>query len=130
MTQVEKLLYHQIHPLKLLVDVGTSFASTWLLWEARWGLAASVGFLPSVITSVLLVALVDLERYKCTPLGHYVTRYMTASVTALRIAGQLLMWLGAALHIPWLPPFGFIIVIFAWLSGLLDPAPGDGPHMP
>ncbi len=128
MTRSEKYLYHQIHPVKLLVDYATSFASTWLLWEQRWLFAATVAFGPSIIASALLIGFVDLERYKQTPLGHYVARHMTRGVEAMRLLGQLLMWVGAALHVPWLIPFGFIVIVFAWLNGALSRIPSDGPH--
>jgi len=129
MTRSDKLLYHQIHPFKLLVDFGTSFASTWLIWEAHWSLAVGVGFLPSIITSAFLVALADLERYRHTALGLYIASHLTPSVTVTRILGQLLMWTGAAVHIPWLLPFGFIVIVFAWLHGLVSPVRRDGPHV-
>ena len=123
MTRSEKYLYHQIHPLKLLTDFGSSFASTWLLWEAQWSLAAIVAFVPSIIISAILIGVVDLERYRHTPLGHYITSHMTPAVTSVRGLGQLLMWAGALLHIPWLLPFGFIVIVFAWLNGLVRPLP-------
>jgi hypothetical protein len=125
MTRSELLLYHQIHPFKLLVDFGTSFASTWLLWEARWALAAVVAFVPSIVATSLVIGLADLERYKNTPLGHYLPKYMTPKMTALRSLGQLVMWAGAAVHIPWLLPLGFVVIVFAWLNGLLSPTSSD-----
>jgi hypothetical protein len=33
----ERVLYHQIHPLKLLTDVSTAFIATALLWNHRLG---------------------------------------------------------------------------------------------
>jgi hypothetical protein len=102
MTRSERLLYHQIHPLKLLTDFGTSFASTWLVWEQRWALAALIAFVPSIIASLLLVGWAELEPYRRTPLGRYLRRHMTPAVQAVRLLGQAVMWSGAAVHIPWL----------------------------
>lgn len=125
MTRAEKYLYHQIHPLKLLTDVGTSFASTWLLWEQRWALAGVIALAPSIAASALLISRADLDRYRRSPLGRYVANHMTRKVEAVRLLGQLLMWLGAASHVPWVIPFGFVVVVFAWLNGLVHPAPCD-----
>lgn len=122
MNRAERYLYHQIHPVKLLIDFGTSFASTWLLWEQRWWVAIAVAFGPSIAASVILIRFVELERYKHTLLGHYLASSMTHAVEAARLLGQLLMWGGAVAHIPWLIPFGFVVIVFAWLSGLLRPA--------
>lgn len=49
MTRTQKLLYQQIHPLKLLTDFTTSFASSWLLWTRHWLEAGIVGLSPSVL---------------------------------------------------------------------------------
>jgi len=109
MTRAERLLYHQIHPLKLLTDVTTSFASTWLLWQARWVPALVVAFAPSVLVTVLLLRRADLDRLRDSRLGRYVSTFMTRRVEALRFGGQLVMWAGAAAHVPWLVPLGFTV---------------------
>src|SRR5262245_15364866 len=121
MTSNEKLLYQQIHPAKLLTDFGTSFASTWLLWEARWGYAAIVAFLPSLAVTLWLVRFGDLARYRNSQLGDYVTRYMPQKVVAERIAGQLVVWGAAIVHVIWLIPFGYFVIALAWLNGLWAP---------
>jgi hypothetical protein len=125
MTRAERLLYHQVHPLKLLTDVTSSFSSSWLLWQQRWAMAASVAFLPSIVVSALLLWRADLEPWAHTPIGRYVARFMTRKVEALRFCGQLLMWAGAALHVVWWLPLGMMIVVFAWLKGFWIPTDGD-----
>jgi hypothetical protein len=123
MTRADKLLYHQLHPLKLLTDFATSFLSTWLAWEGRFAAAAGWAFLPSIAVTVALVLLVDLEPYKRSVLGHYVGSFMTRRIEALRLLGQVVMWLGAALHVPWSIPLGFLVIVYGWLRGLwLQPA--------
>jgi hypothetical protein len=122
MTRAERLLYHQVHPLKLLVDITTSFASSWLLWEHRWFLAAPVALLPSMAVSAVLVTHADLDRFAEAPIGRWVARHMTPAATAVRIAGQLVMWVGAAAHAAWLLPTGFAIVVFGWVRGAWSPA--------
>jgi hypothetical protein len=121
MTRSEKYLYHQIHPTKLLTDFGTSFASTWLVWERQWALAAFVALVPSIAISIVLMGYTELEGYKDTPLGRYVRSYMTPRIVGARLCGQLLMWGGAAGRIPWLVPFGLFVIVLAWLNGLMSP---------
>jgi len=121
MTRADRFLYHQIHPVKLVTDFTTSFASTWLLWQARWVSAAVVAFAPSIAVSVLVLWRADVARLSRTPMGRYVATFMTRKVEGIRLAGQAVMWAGAAAHILWLIPSGFMIVVFAWMGGLLVP---------
>jgi hypothetical protein len=123
MTPAERRLYHQVHPLKLFTDVATSFASSWLLWHRAWIAGAIVGLVPSVVVSAVMLWRVDLEPWARTPVGRYVARFMTRRVEALRGAGQLLMWAGAALHIVWWLPLGMMVVLFGWLKGFWTPVP-------
>ncbi|MFT3708485.1 MAG: hypothetical protein QM817_12605 [Archangium sp.] len=122
MTRKERLLFHQLHPLKLLTDFTTSFASAWLLWEARWWEALAVAFLPSFVVTGLLVTFAELDGLQRSPMGRYVSAHMTRAATSVRIAGQIVMWLGAIAHVSWLLPLGLMIVIFGWLRGLWAPA--------
>jgi hypothetical protein len=112
------MLFHQIHRAKLLTDFGTSFASSWLLWEKHWVSAALVAFLPSMALSAMLVKFADLERLQHTWFGDYVARQMTSRVVWQRIAGQVLAWAGAVAHVSWLIPFGYFVIVLAWLDGL------------
>lgn len=123
MTSRERMLYQQIHPLKLLTDFGTSFASTGLLWQGQWQYALVAAFLPSIAVTVWLMRFADLRRYRDTALGAYVARHMTTRIVAERIAGQLLVWAGAVTHVAWLLPFGYFVIVLAWLNGLWAPAP-------
>ena len=54
LTSSEKLLYHQIHPLKLAVDITTSLGSTWLLWRHELALGLLVAWVPSIAITMLL----------------------------------------------------------------------------
>jgi hypothetical protein len=82
MTLQERILYHQVHPLKLLTDVTTAVLSLWLLAEGRLALALLVMFLPPVIVSVVVMRSVSLEDIKASALGRYVLRYMTPATTS------------------------------------------------
>jgi hypothetical protein len=63
MDQKEKMLYHQIHPLKLLVDWGTMPVSLLLFWKHKPALALLVGFLPSIVATALMMRYADLELW-------------------------------------------------------------------
>jgi hypothetical protein len=115
----EKKLYHQIHPLKLLVDISTGLFTTYLLWirNAEWFLLLFL--LPSLLISFVLIRFVDLEKQKRSRLGAYVLVYMNLRVEAARFCGQILMWIAAWFHSFIFICVGFLIVVGAWCSGLL-----------
>ena len=72
MTLNERALYHQIHPLKLATDWGTAFGAAFLFWQHRPGFAPLLGFIPSVVVSIVLITWIDLERYRDSSFGRYV----------------------------------------------------------
>lgn len=122
MERREKLVYHQVHPIKLLTDVLTSFSSSWLLWRGWWWVAAAVVWLPSIVVSIVLVAAADLGAYAQRPIGRYAARHLgRGRITALRFGGQAVMWAGAAAHLVALLPLGAVVVADAWLSGVRRP---------
>jgi hypothetical protein len=112
MSSADRLLYHQIHPLKLLTDVSTAAAASYLLWEHRPAAALLVGFLPSIIVSAFLVRWGDLEPYRRSAFGRYVGRFMTGRVELARFAGLIPLWGGA-----WMRRVGLIVLGIAWIVG-------------
>lgn len=118
----EKALYHQIHPLKLLVDWGTGIASAFLLWQHRLTPALVVGLIPPILISTVLLRWANLEGLKDSPFGRYVGRYMTREVEAVRLAGMIVLWAGAWYYLPVLPAVGIAIILAAWARGKLLPA--------
>jgi hypothetical protein len=129
MTLQQRMFYQQIHPAKLLTDFGTSFASTWLLWQAHYVPAVIVGFVPSIAMTLWLLRFSDLERLRASWFGDYLTQHMPASVVISRMSGQVMVWGGALSHVPWLLPLGYFVIVLAWLNGLWDPKPAQsGPQ--
>jgi hypothetical protein len=118
MTFKEKILYHQIHPLKLSVDVATSFFTTYLLWQHNIVWFFIFFLLPSVITSLFLVKFANLEPIKNSSFGKYISKYMTHAIEAIRIAGQIIMWIAGWFHLTFMILIGFLIIIAAWCNGL------------
>lgn len=121
----ERVLYHQIHPLKLLTDVGTAIVATALFWRHRAGAAILVGFVPSIVITVILLRWADLEPYRRSAFGQYVRRFMTRRVEAARFAGLVPLWGGAWLGRPWLIAAGAAWIVGCWLWGRLRVRPGD-----
>src|SRR5215471_11910080 len=96
----EKVLYHQIHPLKLATDILASCVSLYFFWQHRLAVALVVHFLPPVVASIVLIRYARLDAYAGATLGRYIKRFMTRPVEALRLCGDVVMILGAWYHRP------------------------------
>ena len=121
MTLQEKILYHQIHPLKLFTDWSAGILALYPLWQNNLLPALLIAFIPPAIVSSILIRFANLERYRQSSFGKYVQQYMTRSVEAMRFAGYALMAIGAWYHVVWLIPAGLLVVILAWLRGVIFP---------
>jgi len=104
----EKSLYHQIHPLKLATDWSTGLIALYLLWQHDLLPALVVAFVPSVIVSLVLMQWVNLGAYKQSSFGAYISRYMTRLMETIRVAGYVVMAIGAWYHMAWLIPLGLL----------------------
>jgi hypothetical protein len=125
MERNERLLYHQIHPLKLATDVGTAIVAATLFWHHRLGAALLIGFVPSIAVSVLLLRWADLEPYRRSAFGRYVRGFMTHRVELARLAGLLPVWGGAWLQRPVIIAAGGMWILGCWLWGLRGPSVDD-----
>jgi hypothetical protein len=117
----DKILYHQIHPLKLLTDSSVTPVALYLLWRHKLLAGLGVAFLPPMVASYLILRYVDLEPYRRSSFGQYVGRYMTREMEAVRSIGAVVMFTGAWTRRAWLMPFGLVIVLLAWFRGLIFP---------
>lgn len=117
----ERQKYQEIHPAKLLTDITTAAVALYLLWHHKLYLGIIIAFLPSIIATSVIVQWVNLDRYKHSPLGTYIDRYMTTSMRGLRLGGFVVMCIGVWYHIPWLIPLGLCVIVLAWLRGLIFP---------
>ena len=118
MDRRDRVLYHQIHPLKLATDVGTSVIAAAAFWRHALILGVAVGFVPSILVTVALLRWANLERYASSSFGRYVRRFMTRRVEAARFAGLIPLWVGAWLHRPAAIGFGALWILSCWLWGL------------
>jgi hypothetical protein len=114
----EKLLYHQVHPLKLAVDIGTSLTSTWLLWRHELLLGMLVAWVPSVAVTLAMVRWMDFTRERDSTFGRYVAHHMTRVAEAVRFGGQFIMWFGAWFHAAWVIAAGVVVIVLGWTYSL------------
>lgn len=126
MTLKEKEIYHQIHPFKLAVDIGSTPVSLYLFWQHELILAVIVTFVPSIIASAIVMKYASLERYRSSSLGHYVKSYMTRTMEGVRSIGLLVMMIGAWSHIWQLMPVGLLVILFSWSNGIVKRALSSG----
>jgi hypothetical protein len=116
----EKMLYHQIHPAKLATDIGVTFPACYLFWQHQMVAPLGISLLPPIIVSaVILGADVNLEPYKHSSFGRYLNTYMTRTAEAVRLLGFALMAIGCWFHQGWLLPCGLVVVLLAWLRGII-----------
>jgi hypothetical protein len=125
MQRRDRVLYHQIHPLKLLTDVGTAAVATLLFWRHQLLLAFLVGFGPSLLISAVLLRWGDLEPYRRSAAGRYIARFMTRQMELARFAGLLPLWGGAWIRRPTIIALGVGWIAGCWLWGLAAPASDD-----
>jgi hypothetical protein len=121
MTLAERVLYHQIHPAKLLVDWTAGLVAAGLLWHHHLASALIVGLLPPVCASAILIS--DrfepaLQHYRTSAFGRYVARHMTHGMEGLRLVGLVLLWWGSWHQRLAVAALGVIVVLAAWARGL------------
>ncbi len=112
MTIREKVLYHQIHPLKLLTDGSAAVVSLYLLWQRRLRPALIVQFVPALVVSSALIRRADLEPQRRSAFGRHVKDYMAPSMQGVRFAGNAVMSLGAWRRRPGLLLVGLLMILY------------------
>ena len=115
----EKLLYHQIHPAKLLIDVSTALIAAVLLWQQHLLRAIAVGIVLPVIASACVMWLADLEKLKQSEFGRYVAQSMTLPMEAARLFGVFVFWDGAWYRSESVCTVGLIVIALAWARGAI-----------
>ena len=118
MNVIDKTLYHQIHPFKMVTDVLAAFIAVYLIWLHLIIEGLVVGFIPSLAISFFMIRTMDFEKQKQSKFGKYVKRYMGRGADTARSIGFLVMLGGGWFHMLWLIGLGFLVIIAAWLNGL------------
>jgi len=115
----ERIVIHQIHPVKLATDWVTGILAGWLLWDHQIVTALLVGFVPSVVVSLYMIIRVDLGRLADTPFGRYVASPRTRPSDGIRFLGLIVAWWGAWMNMVLPVAAGVAVILFGWIRGLL-----------
>jgi hypothetical protein len=118
----EKALYHQIHPAKLGTDVVFAFVSLYFFWQHQFIMALALHFIPPIVASFLIIRYLNLEAQKDSAFGRYIKRSMSRAMEGLRFLGDIIMVIGAWEHQSALLLMGLVIILGAWLKGLMNKA--------
>jgi hypothetical protein len=122
LTFSERVLYHQIHPAKVYVDIATALVAMDLFWRHALMPALIVGVLPPLFVSLVLLGEADLSRYRASPMGAYVRRFMPPWLQAVRLFGVALAFYASWNQFPAGIYAGLALVAFCWANGLVrDP---------
>jgi hypothetical protein len=116
----DRILYHQIHPLKLLADWGFGLLALYFAWQQQLGLASIIALAPSVLATLYLIQFADLTKQKESAFGRYIAKYMGSKIQQTRLFGYGLMFLGAFLQNLLALALGFLLIVFAWTRGWLQ----------
>jgi len=119
LTRAERVLFHQVHPLKLGADILSTVIAIPLLWQGEIVLGLVVALGTPLVASAAVLRFADVSGVARGPLGRYLRRYMTAPVQALRLACGLLVLAAAWWHQPVVIVIAVAIVVLAWTYGLL-----------
>jgi hypothetical protein len=118
MSFAERALYHQIHPAKIFADVATALIGIDLFWRHELVPGLIIAFVPPLLVSAVLVREADLERYRASPMGAYLRRFMPPWVQAVRLFGVALAFYAAWYHVPAGVIGGLALVAICWANGI------------
>ena len=113
----ERLLYHQIHPAKLLTDWCAAVVSFYFLWQHQLALGVAIAIVPPVLVSIAVIQFSDLYGYKKSRMGRYVHKYMSMEAHATKLFGFLVSAAGAWYNLLPVVVVGIILVVLVWLRG-------------
>jgi hypothetical protein len=119
LTLQQHILVHQVHPVKLAVDIGASVVSNVLLWRRHLRAGLLVRYLSPPIGSALVLGFADIDRLTSTTRARYVLDHMPPAMVAIRLAGDTLMAIGAWRRRPDYIVLSVLVVLVGWSHGLL-----------
>jgi hypothetical protein len=114
----ERVLYHQIHPAKLFADIATALVAIDLFWRHALAPGLIIALLPPLLVSAVLLQEGNLERYRSSPMGAYLRRFMPPWVQAVRLFGVAFAFYASWHHVPAGVYGGLALVAVCWANGL------------
>jgi len=114
LTTRQKILYHQIHPLKLATDILVEPISLFYFWRHSLTLGLLTHFAPPILATILVIRFADLEKLKNSKVGTYLLHNMTRPVEALRLAADIAMIFAAWFHSPLFIALPALVILAAW----------------
>jgi hypothetical protein len=114
----ERVLYHQIHPAKLFADIATALVAIDLFWRHALVPGLIIALLPPVLVTLVLVGEAELERYRSSPMGAYLRRFMPPWAQAMRLFGVGVAFYASWHHFPAGIYGGLGLVALCWANGL------------
>src|SRR2546428_5053106 len=100
MTFAERVLYHQVHPAKLFADISTALIGIDLFWRHELAPGLIIALFTPVLVSAVLLREANLERYRSSPMGAYLRRFMPPWVQAVRLFGVGVAFYASWHHVP------------------------------
>ena len=82
-------------PLKLGTDIVSAIVSLRFFWQHLLILGMAIHLLPPIVASVVVIRWLPLERQRDSAFGHYLAAHMSHAVEAVRLAGGIVMVVGA-----------------------------------
>jgi hypothetical protein len=123
LTTREKILYHQIHSLKLATDILTEPLSLYFFWKHNLTVGLLTHFVPPILATILVIRFANLERLKNSKVGTYLLHNMTRPIEALRLAADIAMVFAAWFHSPLFIALPAVVILLAWSFVLLHKPP-------
>jgi hypothetical protein len=116
LTSHQRYLVHQVHPAKLVADIGASTLSTFFFWQRRLVPGLLAFALPPVVASTVVLRL-DLDRLGRSPAGRYSREHMPASLQVVRAASAVLLAVGGWHRRPLLIATAAAMIGLGWSHG-------------
>ena len=119
LTFAQRVLYHQIQPVKVFTDVACAVIALDLFWRHLLVPGLVIALVPPVLVSATLMREVDLDRYRRTAMGAYVRRFMPPWAQALRLFGAAFTFYAGWYHVPAGVFGGLGLVAACWANGIV-----------
>ena len=90
----DRVIYHQIHPVKLVLDPGSGLVAVILMWKQHPRAGVLVALAPPAIASFTLIRCADLRPQRCSALGRYAADVPLWTLVP-RLTGYCILLFGA-----------------------------------